>query len=917
MGENGLFIVHLHHDNKPIGDVAIEPLGKRLPFKPGDDVRISSFSAASDRCFPLVILHAITNEGVLFKMESVDSSNVPGESTELGTVHLSCLRELKTAVIQLPGGLELHLAAMISNRRQKPCFWGFAMLPGLYSSCLTMLNLRCLALVFDLDETLIVANTLRSFEDRIDALGSKLKTEPDAQKASVIEAELKRYIHDRALLRQYADEDRVWDNTAKKFANAQDEVVPLGSEGGVPLKRPVVRLQDRNMVFTRINPKIRDTSVLVRLRPAWEELRSYLTAKGRKRFEVFVCTMSEKEYALEMWRLLDPESQLLSAKEMADRVVCVKPGSKKSLLNMFANGYCHPKMAMVIDDRLKVWEERDQPQVHVVPAFAPYYAPQAETNSLVPVLCVARNVACNVRGGFFRDLDEIVARKLAEVDYDVEVSTLPQPPLVSNYMIVEDDNGMAVEVVNGTKEFPDGMADSETEKILTEAIGSSTVPLPSISLDNEARQSAMQQLVLPVTHPLLIQKQLSAVSETQCQDKEEVGLAEHELSGSKAFETPALNLFEPSLQSSPVREEGEVPESELDPDTRRRLLILQHGQDTEHAHPSQEKSIEPSSFLRPSLHATLPTAPAGGWLGVEEEISPMIVSKPSSGLLLETESSSFSKQHTLSPSFYGSEVSSIDLNSKVYAGDGKRRFDPIFVGRTFSESDVASIHSSSTSHDMLTKPVSGVNSSNPVHVLRDIAQKCNMKLEFRSIINTTKELLFSVEVLFDGEKVGEGIGRTSKEAQQKAADSSLRYMASQFLAQPMNAVNVLVQAQILGPSHEPLPRWNSRDPRFQAGLGPSMLNEDASIPNINGQLKNLDFQSLQAEPNRAITSVAALRGFVSSVLLDLLFLFFFQDILLFLMLLHEFSVQWRASMLSFKMHHHQMLNHRFLFVRLK
>jgi len=39
---------------------------------------------------------------------------------------------------------------------------------------------------------------------------------------------------------------------------------------------------------------------------------------------------------------------------------------------------CHPKMAMVIDDRSKVWEDKDQPRVHVVPAFTPYYAPQAE-----------------------------------------------------------------------------------------------------------------------------------------------------------------------------------------------------------------------------------------------------------------------------------------------------------------------------------------------------------------------------------------------------------------------------------------------------------------------------------------------------------------------------------------------------------
>lgn len=38
-------------------------------------------------------------------------------------------------------------------------------------------------------------------------------------------------------------------------------------------------------------------------------------------------------------------------------------------------------MALVIDDRLKVWDEKDQPRVHVVPAFAPYYAPNAEVYS--------------------------------------------------------------------------------------------------------------------------------------------------------------------------------------------------------------------------------------------------------------------------------------------------------------------------------------------------------------------------------------------------------------------------------------------------------------------------------------------------------------------------------------------------------
>lgn len=72
--------------------------------------------------------------------------------------------------------------------------------------------------------------------------------------------------------------------------------------------------------------QIRDTSVLVRLRPAWEDLRSYLIAKGRKRFEVYVCTMAERDYALEMWRLLDPEFNLINPRELLSRIVCVKSG---------------------------------------------------------------------------------------------------------------------------------------------------------------------------------------------------------------------------------------------------------------------------------------------------------------------------------------------------------------------------------------------------------------------------------------------------------------------------------------------------------------------------------------------------------------------------------------------------------------
>ncbi|KAL0542833.1 hypothetical protein IC582_017914 [Cucumis melo] len=82
---------------------------------------------------------------------------------------------------------------------------------------------------------------------------------------------------------------------------------------------------------------------------------------------------------------------------------------------------------------------------------------------------------------------------------------------------------------------------------------------------------------------------------------------------------------EPSLQSSPAREEGEVPESELDPDTRRRLLILQHGQDTR-----ERLSSEPAFPGRPPplQQVAAPRAQSrGSWSPMEEEMSPRQLSR--------------------------------------------------------------------------------------------------------------------------------------------------------------------------------------------------------------------------------------------------------------------------------------------------
>lgn len=40
--------------------------------------------------------------------------------------------------------------------------------------------------------------------------------------------------------------------------------------------RPVLRNVEMSVVFTRINPADRGTSVIVRMRPGWEELRAHI-----------------------------------------------------------------------------------------------------------------------------------------------------------------------------------------------------------------------------------------------------------------------------------------------------------------------------------------------------------------------------------------------------------------------------------------------------------------------------------------------------------------------------------------------------------------------------------------------------------------------------------------------------------------
>ncbi|KAH9748600.1 RNA polymerase II C-terminal domain phosphatase-like 1 [Citrus sinensis] len=755
-----------------LGEVEIYPQqqgeggeGEEKNKKVFDEIRISYFSEASERCPPLAVLHTITASGICFKMESKSSDNI-----QLHLLHSSCIRENKTAVMPLGLTEELHLVAMYSrnNEKQYPCFWAFSVGSGLYNSCLTMLNLRCLGIVFDLDETLIVANTMRSFEDRIEALLRKISTEVDPQRIAGMQAEVKRYQDDKNILKQYAENDQVNENG--KVIKVQSEVVPALSDSHQALVRPLIRLQEKNIILTRINPQIRDTSVLVRLRPAWEDLRSYLTARGRKRFEVYVCTMAERDYALEMWRLLDPESNLINTKELLDRIVCVKSGSRKSLFNVFQDGTCHPKMALVIDDRLKVWDDKDQPRVHVVPAFAPYYAPQAEANNAIPVLCVARNIACNVRGGFFKEFDEGLLQRIPEISYEDDVKDIPSPP---------DDDAATANGIKDPLSF-DGMADAEVERRLKEAIAASAT-ISSAVANLDPRLAPFQYTMPSSSSTTTLPTSQAAV----------MPLANMQFPPATSLVKPLGHVGPPeqSLQSSPAREEGEVPESELDPDTRRRLLILQHGMDTRENAPS-----EAPFPARTQMQVSVPRVPSrGSWFPVEEEMSPRQLNRAvPKEFPLNSEAMQIEKHRPPHPSFFpkieNPSTSDRPHENQRMPKEALRRDDRLRLNHTlsdyqsFSGEEIPLSRSSSSSRDVDFESGRDVSSTEtPSGVLQDIAMKCGTKVEFRPALVASTELQFSIEAWFAGEKIGEGIGRTRREAQRQAAEGSIKHLANVYM----------------------------------------------------------------------------------------------------------------------------------------
>ncbi|EYU43412.1 hypothetical protein MIMGU_mgv1a0014621mg, partial [Erythranthe guttata] len=378
------------------------------------------------------------------------------------------------------------------------------------------------------------------------------------------------------------------------------------------------------------------------------------------------------------------------------------------------------------------------------------------------------------------DFDDGLLQQISEVAYEDEPKHILSPPDVSHYWVSEDDPPAS----NGNKGLTghDGMADAEVERRLKDGLSaSSTAPNKPIMHLDPRIASAIQRSVpsssLTVHIPTVQQPSMPFLGQQLPQ----------------VTTLPKPRQAEINVHSSsPALEEGEVLEPELDPDTRRRLLILQHGQDVRESPPSESQF----PARPPPMQAPTPRAPPHGWFPIEEEMNPRQVNRAAPPVdFIAQPPFPVDNIRTLHPPFLhkmeaamspGRVLENQRLPKKELPRDEFLRLpQPVPDYHFFSGdgSTVAQLPSTNKDLDLEDGQIDAWSETSSTGVLEDIAFKCGTKVEFRHILVPSTALQFCVEVFFAGEKVGEGIGRTRREAQRQAAEGSLLYLADKYLSQ--------------------------------------------------------------------------------------------------------------------------------------
>lgn len=310
-------------------------------------------------------------------------------------LHTSCYKGQKALEHRLEDGRTLLLAPTSTKpgqqERVRPVFWGYCLAEGLPELASHLLHHRRLAVVLDLDETLLQAfskagldmqikrlqNKRAELTQQLDGTPSDEERQDIETQLSLCEREQELYLNDLKLLTDYMKHDEVVCGGEVVAARPHT----FRTEDGRTLTRPVIDLISRSGIWlTRIDPDHRHTSMIMRPRPFWDKLRGYLSGSHNQRYEVYVCTAANRQYALEAWRLLDSTGVLIPLSQSRSRITNVNPSGMKNLLQVlqperYPDGWSregnHPKvpMSVIVDDRTNVWDDAAQPVILPVLPF--------------------------------------------------------------------------------------------------------------------------------------------------------------------------------------------------------------------------------------------------------------------------------------------------------------------------------------------------------------------------------------------------------------------------------------------------------------------------------------------------------------------------------------------------------------------
>ncbi|KAI3429630.1 hypothetical protein D9Q98_005716 [Chlorella vulgaris] len=268
-----------------------------------------------------------------------------------------------------------------------------------------------LPLVFDLDETLLVAKSQSQLSRELKALREvrrpaleRAAHDPQQPlKLQALQLEEQLMQEDLSLLQQFAEGDAVTYKGQRIVAQVEQAL----SDTMQPIARPVIRLPgDEDTLLTRIEPANPHSSMVFKLRPNWRAIWAYLGGlldphthlpithsppSHKLKFETYVCTAAERGYALEAWRVLDPDGWMIPLDQRAQRL---QSGSKSKSLAAVLNLGRVPQpgphgttsspmpLAAIVDDRVEIWEASNRGQVLQVEPFKPWEEQAAQALQL-------------------------------------------------------------------------------------------------------------------------------------------------------------------------------------------------------------------------------------------------------------------------------------------------------------------------------------------------------------------------------------------------------------------------------------------------------------------------------------------------------------------------------------------------------